>query len=314
MSFPLDTSAQLRKPTATKSQKKLQKRARRVNYKQQHVERLKALDSPLHKMYVRADFCSTEIVHEGQNLKTKYCNARCCPVCNSIRTAKMINGYGPSLDKMKDPQFVTLTYGQRVPANQVATRLGEMTKAFRRTLDRMRKQGIKANGIRKTEITARATDNTFHVHFHLVAEGLDVSRMILSNWLKSAPEASKKGQDIRPYDRRHAELFKYVTKQELEGMSAKNLDTIYQATYGKRTFQPFGIIRKISEDIETESTDIVDWIEPAEVATLYVWIQEAHDWIDLMTGQCLSGYNPEHDPPPKTKKAKRPLHPPTLLN
>ena len=305
MELLLDTSAQLRKATIPKGQEKLRKRARRVRYKQDHIERLKALDSPLHKMYVRADFCATEIIHQGDKLTTEYCNSRCCSVCNSIRTAKLIEGYSPVLDKLKEPQMITLTYGQRVKREGIRPRTEAMNKTIRQVFDTLRKRGIKAKGIRKTEIASRETDNTFHVHFHLIIEGAEVSKLIVSEWLKRATQATRRAQDIRAFDGNYKELFKYVTKEH-HNSSPENQDAIYKAMYGKRIFQPFGGIKKVSEEIEVFQVDsVLDWLGYARYPIKYTWIQEAHDWIDLKTGVCLSGYHPSQDPKPKIDKGKR---------
>ena len=305
MDMLLDTSVLLRKVTVPKGQEKLRKRARRLRYKQDHIEKLKALDSPLHKMYVRADFCATEIIHQGDKLITKYCNSRCCSVCNSIRTAKLIQNYSPVLDKPKEPKMVTLTYGQRVKRDGIRSRTEAMNKTMRKVLDTLRKRGIKAKGIRKTETASRETDNTFHVHFHLIIEGAEVSEQIVSEWLKRVPQATRKAQNIRPFDGNYKELFKYVTKENRDA-SPENQDAIYTAMYGKRIFQPFGGIKKVSEEIEVVQVDEVsEWLGIAEEPTKYIWIQEAHDWIDLQTGVCLSGYDPSQDPKPKIDRGKR---------
>jgi len=76
--------------------------------------------------------------------------------------------------------------------------------------------------------------------------------------------------------------------------------------YGKRIFQPFGGIKKVSEEIEVmQVDDVSEWLGIAEEPTTYIWIQEVHDWIDLQTGVCLSGYDPSQDPKPKIDRGKR---------
>jgi hypothetical protein len=116
------------------------------------------------------------------------------------------------------------------------------------------RRGIKINGIRKTECTINLYQNNYHPHFHFVVDGY--GQEIVDAWLKRWPTALRKAQDVRPANQESLnELFKYTTKiiGQKDGeyiVYTKALDTIMKALAGKRCFQPFGDIRKVSEDVE----------------------------------------------------------------
>ena len=102
--FFLDTLAQL-PPNKYGNDETLRKRARSKHYTQSIVIPLLHLKSPLHKYYQSAFYCNTELQQSGVTLKGKYCNTRCCNVCNRIRTAKLMKGY---LNQMKGQQYSIL--------------------------------------------------------------------------------------------------------------------------------------------------------------------------------------------------------------
>jgi hypothetical protein len=89
------------------------------------------------------------------------------------------------------------------------------------------------------------------------------------------------------------ELFKYTTKivsKTDKGFQVyvKPLDSIFQAMYKLRTFQPFGNVRMVSEDIEDIQSDTYDIPYYESV----VWMWEGSDWYSMLTGEPLTGYEP----------------------
>ena len=147
----LDTSAQLRKITKAKAsyapipkayttkQQRLQNRARSKAITCSVVFKLTPLQSPLNKSYWSTYHCSNTILQDGRKMRSKYCNQRWCLVCNRIRTAKLMHGYLPSIDAMKDPQFVTLTR-PNVKGSYLRATFGTMQSTFAQCKDALRKQ------------------------------------------------------------------------------------------------------------------------------------------------------------------------------
>ena len=69
-----------------------------------------------------------------------------------------------------------------------------------------------------------------------------------------------------------------------EFMDVVRLDVIFQALRGKRTYQSFGKIKAVNEEITEElKPDIL-----ISADTVYKW--QYQDWIDEDSGECLSGY------------------------
>lgn len=255
--------------------------------------------SPLRQSYLNTYYCNHNLyVDDNNNLTGKYCKHRWCILCNRIRTAELINGYLPTIMEMKDKYFVTLTLptcnGKYLP-----TRIKEMEEAWRRIMKLNREaKYFNLNGIRKMECTIRP-QGMYHYHYHIIVDGKEQAEWILSQWLKRFNSANKMAQDIRKADDKSVkELFKYFTKllakddglfksNDREIKEFKRLDFIFCKIQGKRIFQPFGNIRKISEDIiEIKSTiqrpqglegEIWKWVE-------YTWVSEL--------GELLTNYKP----------------------
>jgi len=290
----LDTLAQLRKVNDSKAfsgnQINLQKRSRRKAITDAITFRLVDIDSPLNKSYWQTYHCTRTILQDGNQIKSRYCNQRWCLVCNSIRTGKMINGYLPAIEDMVNPYFVTLTV-KNVKAYDLKQTIESMQRDFRRSMDKLKKQGITLKGIRKVEVTFNESRQDYHPHFHCIIDGCKESFALVSDWIKRHPEqATYKGQDIRFADRNTTtELFKYFTKLLTKNgqFLAPEMDIAFRAMKSKRVFQPFGGIKKQSEEVELNDTTLVDW-KPEAVE---IWQrQEAGkftDWFNA-NGEALS--------------------------
>jgi len=266
----LDTLAQLRKvnlkPAPLKeysaNQIFLQKRSRRKSITDAITLKLVDIDSPLNKSYWQTYHCTRTILQDGNQIKSRYCNQRWCLVCNSIRTGKMINGYLPAIEAMNNPYFVTLTI-KNVKAYKLKQSIEAMQKDFRRSMDKLSKRGIKLKGIRKVEVTFNESTKEYHPHFHCIIDGCKESFSLVSEWIKRHPEqANYKGQDIRYANTETtAELFKYFTKMltKTGQFLAPEMDVAFRAMKRKRVFQPFGGIKKQSEDVELNDSTLIDW-------------------------------------------------------
>lgn len=253
-------------------------------------------DSPLRKSYQNSMYCADILAPNPSQTKltSKYCKNRWCPLCSSIRIAMLINGYGPQLKELNEPYFVTLT-APTVPAEELPERIALFGKSFRQIVDnyRARKMGMK--GIRKAECTVRP-GGLYHYHFHVIIDGKTNAEFLVKRWLEIVPGALPQSQDLRPANEgSFIELFKYFTKLVAkdkrtgvrEIVNYQRLDIIFQALRGKRTFQPFGGMKAVSEDIVEEELEANILIS---ADSIFKWITD--DWVNLETGECLTGFKP----------------------
>lgn len=227
--------------------------------------------SSLGKAYRITTKCNEDLLYddETQKLKSFYCKNRWCRTCNRIRTANLINGYLPILDEMKDPQFVTLT-APTVHKKRLKERIKSFEGTWRTIMGQVRNEKKSKNplfsdfkGIRKMECTLRPQDY-YHYHYHVVIDGKTQADWLIDQWLKRIPSAEMGGQDVRPADKKSLkELFKYFTKLTAkdEGLfqtkeryigQFQRLDYLFRTLKGKRVYQAFGGVKKISEDIDEQ--------------------------------------------------------------
>jgi plasmid rolling circle replication initiator protein Rep len=303
----LDTLAQLRNSseytpeTGVNQNRTLTNRARAKLITNTLVLRLVDVpDTPLKKAYWRTYHCASKIEQSGKTLTTKFCKNRWCMVCNRIRTAVLIKGYEPALKSLQDPYFVTLTF-PNVGGDNLRREIKEMYASFRRIKDRLKKRGVKLKGLRKLECTHNPLTNTFNPHYHLMIEGKVHAEMLVEEWLKEYPTATRQAQFAVPATHGTImELMKYFTKilpskksrttGKIE-INAKALDTMFQAMEGVRVFQPFSITKHVSEDIEDLEKAEYDIVEQQH--GLWIWEQDCADWVDIISYDSLAGYEPE---------------------
>lgn len=250
-------------------------------------------ESPLAPSYWRTYHCRDIIEISGGKRSSNYCKNRWCATCQSIRTAKLINGYREALEALVDPYFVTLT-APTIPADYLPQRISDFGEKWRKITKGAVKRGLKIQGIRKAECTIRP-NGLYHYHFHIIVGGEREANYIMSRWLSLNPDANVLANDLRPADgTRLMELFKYFTKLTVKVngvprlMDPVRLDVIFRAMKGVRVFQPFGGIKAISEDdIDIASVGVEEMQEGR-----YIW-----DWCDWEStdGVAYSGYNPDDD-------------------
>lgn len=300
----LDTLAQLGTRLEKQGKDKvednpLKKRARAKHYGVAVATQLTLLSSPLEKSYRNSIYCASVLEQDGAKFTGRYCKARWCPVCNRIRTAKLIHGYAAPLAALEDSHFVTLTI-PNVPAADLRAAIDYMLvtvkrfqEAYKKRFQR-RQQNWQLKGLRKLECTHNAREDTFHPHFHFIVEGEAAARALVADWLQALPDASYKAQKAqKAYEGANHELFKYFTKlvtKQPDGRrvtDTRALDIIFQAMQGRRVFQPIGI-RMVSEDIEELQAVETD----AQPAGNALWQWFGTDWANVETGECLTGYIP----------------------
>jgi hypothetical protein len=273
----------------------LLKKAKNNYFTKQLAKNLMCLDSPLNKAYRRTYYdCCTTIMQEGKKLTSKYCGARWCNVCNRIRTAKLLNGYTQPLSAINKPYFLTLTI-PNVSANELKHTIVGMIRTSANIIRSIKRQKIAINGIRKLECTYNAESNKYNPHFHFIVDDYYSATLLQNKWLEHYPTATIKAQDIREINKdEFKELFKYQTKIVSKSKSGFNiyvpaLDVIFNAMKNIRTFQSFGNIKKVNDDVEELIADHYKDVEYYEFA-VWQWIE--NDWQNMADGKPLTNYKP----------------------
>ncbi len=258
--------------------------------------------STLKKSYFNTYHCSSKLtVHKDGTVRTNYCKSRWCMVCNSIRTAVLINDYMPIIDQWEDKYFVTLTL-PNCKGRELKSTIKYMYKIFNGVKHKLRMRAERHNtpkfvGLRKLECTYNHKTDTYHPHFHFILDDEDHADELVNNWLGKVKTANIDAQDIRRADSTSVkELFKYFAKLVITVKDNDNnivdsmiyadaMDVIFNAIKGTRTFQTFGFKKvKSKEELTGEE-------EESEVIAEANWIQQLGDWADS-EGNLLSGYIP----------------------
>jgi len=256
--------------------------------------------SPLFWAYGRSLACAeTKNKDEDGKLTSHYCKNRWCPTCGRIRTARLIDQYGPVLKAWKEPHLVTLT-ARAVRGPELEGRVREFLAVFNRCKDSMRKDGRKLIALRSAECTYNEQADTYHYHYHVAVDGEADAYALTGWWLtKWGDEAEPVAQDVRQADpERLNELFKYTTKLlcDKRPVPPKNLDVIYCALRGTRLVQPVGFKAPTvtaEQDAELMRTVAQSFTEdrPGEIVA-YSWDQESATWVDQTTGVVCVDYSP----------------------
>ena len=304
----LDTLAQLgqkhsseRSADRARKANTLTRRARAKYFTTPLAIKLAMLRSSLETTYRNTAYCSGTLNQQDGKITGTYCGNRWCMVCNRIRTARAITRYLPTIETWPDKHLVTLIV-KNVTEAMLPYAISEMIQAFQATKLAMRRTDrAKLIALRKLECTYNYRTGEYHPHFHVIVASEQSARLLVIRWLDwHEGRADIKGQDIRRCDNGTAmEIFKYFTK-----MVAKTrivppaiLDVIFQSMKGHRVYQPVGFT--IPRNISDESSEAIAPINATEAPTRpgerisWEWCQSLADWVDLETGECLTGYEPE---------------------
>lgn len=268
---------------------------------------LAELRSPLENSYRNAFYCASDLEQDEEGvIRGHFCGTRWCLVCNRVRTARAINNYYPMLRTWVAPQFVTLTI-PNVGADELDGTIAAMLWGTRLIASAIRRTDrLPFRALRKLECTFNLGADTFHPHLHLVVETKASADALVRRWLQRHPEASPKAQDARKCDERSMmELFKYFTKlltKRSDDRSSRavapveKLDVIFLAMKGRRVFQPMGfpVAAPSPQDDEAEIGTSGDTLAAKRLGdrVYWEWVQNVHDWIDLSSGEVLTGYEP----------------------
>jgi hypothetical protein len=308
--FPLDKLEQLtRTPSKANTAGHipvLQKRARAKYIGDTIKRKLSALHSPFQATYYKSCLCASTLHQSGDKITSRYCGARWCIVCSRIRTAKAINGYHDQLKAFPKLYFLTLTIVS-MRSHELRKMVKEMNAEWRQIINKSIKvsglKNVPFNGVRKLEVTYSLKRNDYHPHYHIICDNLECAEYVLARWMIRFPNNNIKAQNIREVtqideDNTLKELFKYSTKfhstyidetgKKCTGISAYHLDQIFRAIKGLRTYQPFGKVKKVAEDIKGIEAEVIEGIKKRK--TEWGWID--HDWWNIDDGDCLSFYEP----------------------
>jgi hypothetical protein len=256
------------------------------------------------KAYARtAEQCGQLINQQDGKLCTYWCGYRWCSTCGAIRTARAYAAYGDTVRSWPDAQLVTLTV-PNVSAGYLRDTVKRMHAAFAvATRALKRAHGPQAvQLIRATEVTYSAERGDYHPHMHCMVRGIAVADALRDAWLERWPTASRAAQDVRPATEKGlAEVFKYATKlatSDRKLVPLEALDTIYTALRGLRLWQAVGITAVTPDaDADDDTAELAPDVgtaavtRPTECIT-WQWQQGARDWVDMATGECLTGYMP----------------------
>ena len=249
------------------------KRAKAKFYSSAVAVRLAKLKSPLEKSYWKTWRCAGTLEQKDSTLTASYCGHRWCTVCNRIRTAQLINGYEKPLSELPDKRFVTLTL-PNVPAAELKRTIRAMITTVQAIQGKFKKRHQRGHqswqlvGLRKLECTHNLKTDKYHPHLHFIISGTVASKALIAEWLERVPTATYKAQDMRKANAgANKELFKYfsklVTKQDGKNLTVlEPLDVIFQAMKGERVFQPIGIKKDVSEEIDEIQAQVVEGITP----------------------------------------------------
>lgn len=225
-------------------------------------------DKDILRSYWAMYHCSDNLVRKNGKVTGRYCKNRLCLICNSIRTAVLLQTYKPVFDEWEaDSYFVTLT-APTVCADDLNNRIDEMDSIvflIKETLKKRYQRGNaeKFQGVRKLECTYNAYDDKYHPHFHFIIKGKENAEFLYSEWLERTKHlgTSKNAQDCQKARTGAAmELFKYFTKiinstKKDRKIYAFAVDVIFKAFRKRRTIQNFGF--KLPKTAVTKDFDEV---------------------------------------------------------
>lgn len=262
-------------------------------------------NSSLYHSYINTLACAKHIfVDEKGKAHSKYCKNRWCPLCQSIRIAKLIEGYKNQLEQFKELYFVTLTR-PTVPAEELEDQRKKMLCAFKKIRNSRIFQKSNWSGIRKAECTIRP-EGRYHYHYHVLINSKEGAEFLVSRWLTLNPDADIKAQCIEKVNRNGRgtdkgsllEIFKYFTKliakvksengTEKPYISYTRLNVIFEFMKGQQVFKPFGSLKPVYEDFGDD--ELVAELDIEQANSIWRWATS--DWFNIDTGELLSGYEP----------------------
>jgi len=266
----LETSVHILEQSALNPHKNIQKRRMRKALGQRMAKALCGVPNLYVadlKGYIRFSECNATLRQEGNKFTAYYCNHRACPVCQSIRSAKMIKAYKPQLDAIKDAYMVTLTdvnvkdYDLRKEYKRFSSNWSKIRQNIHTHNTRNPDKAYELKGIRTCECTHNWKKDDYNFHTHIIVSSEATAKRIVELHLRYHPTAKIDGQNITKADEgAYHELFKYVTKGITgDTYSAQVQHNIYSALLGMNQYYPFGgITKQVSEDVEELQSEVIE--------------------------------------------------------
>jgi hypothetical protein len=316
----LDTLALLRtlserpeKKEITKETKAiLRKRAAAKYHTNQYLKYLIQLNSPLKNSYCNTLTCCESVISINGSLISAYCKNRWCQVCNRIKTANLINGYQPELEKIEDKKFVTLTFANCDEVDLIDNlkhyqkwwrmfylKKMDETRKIRRLIANCKKRNIdvydleneyrriRLTGIKKIECTYNAITNQYHPHIHLLVNGEKYATEILLSWFTYCTANNLKvndaAQKIENVDSNVCkELFKYFSK--INSSTGKNVNGkkekkifIHALDAMFSAMKGYQVFTAFGIDKIVDEDEVKPIYENEETDEVYMWSKT--DWI-----------------------------------
>lgn len=261
-------------------------------------------NSPLRSSYLKSTICNSTLTQEDGKITAHYCKSRWCSLCNRIRTGILINKYEGLIKSWEDKYFLSLTL-RNPRAEDLASTLDEMIKFFGNCAMSL-KQTLKMElqAFRKIEITYNVKEDTYHPHFHVIVKGKDQAEALRDYWLK---KVNRKGDRAVEYaqnitkcdDDTVKELFKYFTKLLTDQKVYPHaLDVVFQAMYGRRTFQsylPRDVQQLLKEKHDEEDINFdksTSAFRRLDEKIYWDYVPQARNYMDEKTGEFLTTYKP----------------------
>ena len=206
---------------------------------------------------------------------------------------------------------MTLT-APTVKERQLKAEIAKRYLTWTRVKDRLRKQGMTIQGIRKLEVEYNIEMDWYHPHFHIVIQGKIQAQLLRDFWLDEYKTADIKGNHITEVGttaKDLMEVFKYATKDIVKDeTTAKATHHIYSVLKGRRVFQTYGKLRKVKQPKkETIERIKYDWLKPSY--EIYYYNQGLMDYettygVTLIGTRDIAIKIKEHDKQTSNKRDK----------
>jgi len=283
----LETNEQVVHGGKAKSVQYLKKQALKIKLRNLVVSPLldyaKSIDSPNIQEYYASLRCST-ILEQSQNkhLKaTHRCGSRTCPICNNIRTAKIMDNVTKRIDDSKTWGKLVLTRSNKdlrgANAQQLRGTINDMYKTLSIIRQRVKRKFGSADVLISLEIEPEQYKRDkkhnflyygdYNPHFNLFGD-YEVLSFVKEQWLNMV-DCTEINQNLKQIEKEDInktilEVVKYTTKgitQYKSGsfINLKALDNIITAMKGKRRIMMWGAFyNKAIKNIETADIDSLD--------------------------------------------------------
>ncbi len=237
----------------------------------------------------------------------RYCKNRFCPLCCSIRKARIINEYMPVIRQWENPYFVTLTVKAH-PAKDLPRLCKKLLKAFQLITQKYRKRaqrgiGPKLIGVRSLECNFNPVRKTYNPHLHIIVATREMADILVGEWkaLWGKKLTYWKCMHMRPVkdlERDLIETAKYGTKiftdpDIQERSTSKTSRKVYAAAFrniikafkGSRIFDRFGFNLPPSPKIAQGARMVTEYKE-------WEYLSEFFDWHHVENELVLTGHHP----------------------